>query len=398
MPMQCFRTLLPTLFFAQTLFAQVPPVLVYSDTTKGVETSPYAAVLEDPDLTLDIQKVMALPDSCFRPAKAGRLNLGNSFSRFWVRFKVENKTNEDLYFLNILHSIHYLDMYVVSENGVLAEHTPSGILRPFESRDLPLSYLNFKLGKKPQTVYAAIKTNQSLSFTNQIGAKDAIYRFASHDGRIHFFAFGLLFILAIYNLAIYFNSRDTPFLWYAVYQFGTIFFMLHYSGYGYQFVWRHFPLLNLDSNYHVAASVLPACLFSISFLNTQNIVPRYHFYLKTIVAAYVGILLLEPLGFVPLSNVLCELFIIVLYFSLWIAAWLVYFKKHRTAKFYLIGWTIYLFAFIVIILFLSGLSSAALWMFMLALFTPPNPSRKRPTNSSFIPFSYEMASLPVLGR
>ncbi len=204
--------LLPVLLLVQILSAQNAPVLVYSDTTLRIETSPYADVLEDPDMSLNIQQVMALPDSCFRQWKAGRLNLGDSNSRFWVRFLVENKTGEDLYWFNIFSVIQYLDLYVVSENRTLKILSPGGILRPFENRTLPLPNINFNLGKNPKAIFVAIKSRQTLLFSNYIGSKDAIYAFARRDERITFFYLGLCFILAVYNLAIYFNSRDIPFL------------------------------------------------------------------------------------------------------------------------------------------------------------------------------------------
>ena len=339
------------LFFINPLFAQqTPPVLVYADSTTRIETSPYAAVLEDAKGEWTIEQVMAMPDSCFHWSNMNRLNLGNSASRFWVRFYVDNKTHEDVYFLNALPVFYYLDMYVVNEAGHLVSSQLSGTLRPFESRSIPIHRLNFNLGKKPKVLFVAVKTDLQIIFPNYVGSQRAISYFNRLDERVFFFAFGLLFILAIYSLTIYFNSRDKPFLWYALYELGLIYFYLHYTGIGYEHLWQAFPWVNADSNFNIAASVIPGCLFSMSFLNTRNIIPKYHLYLKIVAITYCLGLLFEPLGFVALANVLAEVLIFILFFSLWLAAYLVYVKQHCTARFYLIGWGIYLVSVVIMAL------------------------------------------------
>lgn len=349
MPVRYLRIVVPAVFFVQTLFAQDIPVLVYSDTTRSIETSPYAAVLKYVDTTLDIQQVMALPDSCFQVLEGGRFNLGERTSPVWLRFLVENKTEEDLYFLSYA-AVNLVDMYVVSEGGHLTKYPPGGNLRPFENRALPLPKTNFNLGNSPRTLFVAGQSSQQATFTNYIGTKDAIYSFVRRDERVAFFCCGIYFILAVYNLVIYFNSRDTPFLRYGLFQVGIVFYLFHVTGYGYQYFWRDFPMLNADANFHVAVIVLPACFFSMSFLNTRNVIPYYHFYLKILVAVYSGALLLQPLGFGPLSNTLCQFSILLIYFSLWGAGWLAWFKKQRTARFYLVGWTLYLFSCMIFLL------------------------------------------------
>ena len=92
----CF---LPTSIYTQSLPIDAEkPILVYSDATQNIETSRYAAVLEDAKKELSIEQIRAMPDTCFHWAKPGRLNLGNTSSRFWVRFYIDNRTKEDLYF------------------------------------------------------------------------------------------------------------------------------------------------------------------------------------------------------------------------------------------------------------------------------------------------------------
>jgi two-component system, sensor histidine kinase LadS len=346
--------LFPTSIFAQSLF-ESKPVLVYSDSTKYVETSPYAAILEDANKEFSIEQIMTMPDSCFHWAKPGRLNLGNSCSRFWVRFYIDNKTQAELYFLNLGAAITHIDMYVVSENGILTTYPPGGTLRPFENRSLPVPKTNFNLGKSPKTLFVAIQSSQSLIFSNNIGTKDATYAFLRLDERISFFCCGIYFILALYNFVIYFNTRYSPFLWYSLFEIGVIFYLLHVSGHGYQHLWQSYPIINADANFHVAIAIFAACFFCMSFLNTRNVIPHYHFYLKILLVFYSGALLMQPLGFIPLANTLCQISILIISFSLWMAGVLAYIKKQRTARFYVVGWTIYLLAIILYMLSESSL-------------------------------------------
>ena len=116
--------------------------------------------------------------------------------------------------------------------------------------------------------------------------------------------------------------------------------------------------MNKDSNIHVGASLIPACIFTMYFLNTRNLLPRLHVYLNALVIGYLGVLVVQLLGFVVLDNKLAQFFNFTTYLSLWVVAWVAYFKKHKTARFYLMGWTVYLFTVIMTVLFATNVIPA----------------------------------------
>ena len=351
-----YRFLFPCLFLVQTLFAQQsPPVLVYADSTTCIETSLYTAVLEDAKSELTIEQVRTMPDSCFHFTKMSRLSFGNTASRFWVRFYLENKTNEDLFVLDFRSMIAYLDVYTVSKEGRVTVFPASGTMRPFKNRGMALPKIAFNIGKNTKTLFMAVKSNQSLTVSNFIGSKDAIYGFMREDERVSFFMVGFCFILGLYNFILYLNSRDTPFLWYSVYELGVLVYFFYMSGYGYEFFWQPFPNINADSNICLVLGVSGVTLFSMSFLNTQNALPRYHLYLQILLGVFLSSVPLQLLGFIPIANTVCELSIIALYFSLWAAGWIMLFKKQRTARFYVVGWTIYLVIIIMYMLAEAGI-------------------------------------------
>ena len=352
------RLILPIHLLTQLLFAQqTPPVLVYSDSTQRIETSPYAAVLEDVNAEWTIEEVRTMPDSAFHLSKMSRLNFGNTASRFWVRFYVDNKTNEDLFFFNFVSMVNYLDLFAVSKEGRLTVFPPSGTMRPFKNRDMALPKIAFNIGKNAKTLFVAVKSNQSLTFTNFIGSKDAIYGFMREDERVSFFMVGFCFILGLYNFIIYLNSRDTPFLWYSVYELGVIWYFFYISGYGYEFFWQRFPNINADSNICLVLAVTGVTLFSMTFLNTRNALPRYHLYLQVLLGVFLSGVLLQLLGFIQLANTICQLSVVLIYVSLCAVGWVMLFKKHRTARFYVVGWTIYLVIIIMYMLAEAGIVS-----------------------------------------
>ncbi len=353
-----FLLFLPFLFSHYLLAQQMPPALVYADSTQYIETSVFADVLEDTNSEWSIQQVMAMPNSRFQRSRMSRLNLGNSTSRFWVRLQVQNKTNEDLYLLNIVPIIQYLDLYVVYADGSIKAFPPSGILRPFENRSLPNHKINFLIGKNPKMLYFSVKGNRTLYFSNYIGTRAVLEAFVSRDERIFLFCFGIYFILIIYNLVIYLYSRDTPFLWYSIFQFGSLCYFLYFSGLGFAYIWKDFLFMNKDSNIHVGVSLIPACIFTMYFLNTRNLLPRFHIYLKVLIIGYLCVLSIQLLGFSVLDNKLAQLFNFTTYLSLWVVAWVAYFKKHKTVRFYLMGWTVYLFTVIMTVLFATNVIPA----------------------------------------
>jgi two-component system, sensor histidine kinase LadS len=342
------------LWVSHSLLAQSPPKLVYSDSSQYVETTPYAATLEDIHSEWSIEQVRAMPQQRFKATPQSRLNFGDSESRFWVRINLDNHTKQDLYLLNVVPIVQYLDLYVVYADGRLKAFPPSGLLRPIQNRAQPIHKINFHLGASAQTLYFSVKGNRTLYFSNYVGTRDALDAYVRLDERIYLFCFGIYFILIIYNLVIYLYGRDKPFLWYAIFQAGVLTYFLYYSGLGWAYLWQDIALFNYDSNIHAAASVIPACIFTMYFLDTRHILPTFHVYLRLLVVGYLAVLLVQLVGYVVLSNHLAQFFNFTTYLSLWVAALLAYLRGHKTIRFYLMGWTLYLFSVLITVLFATN--------------------------------------------
>ncbi|MEL6559926.1 MAG: sensor histidine kinase [Bacteroidota bacterium] len=93
----------------------------------------------------------------------------------------------------------------------------------------------------------------------------------------HGIFFGIVIVMALYNLMIYFSVKDKSYLWYVLSIVGFGLYMAFYYGFTYELLWPSSPVWNA----YFFALIIPLTnicriLFTQTYLHTDQYVPRWH--------------------------------------------------------------------------------------------------------------------------
>ena len=93
----------------------------------------------------------------------------------------------------------------------------------------------------------------------------------------HGLFFGIIIVMALYNLMIYFAVKDESYLWYVFSIIGFGLYMSFYYGFSAEFLWPNRPHWNA----HFFALIIPLTNigrihFTRSYLHTKEYVPKWH--------------------------------------------------------------------------------------------------------------------------
>ncbi len=323
----------------------------------------YADYLEDTQGDISIQNLISSRyDHLWKKNTAQTPNFAFSKSVYWLRLKFRsNMTADDSLLFEIAFPLQdYIDYYAVNTDGILKEvHT--GDRRNFSTREIDYRNFLFSLDIPPgheQTVYIRLDTADGLhepfpmilwdsrEFTLQHGVRNlglGLY-------------FGIMLVMALYNLFVYFSMRDKTYLYYVTYILGFSFWLFSYYGFSFQYFWPTSP--NLGNQAIVVLTCVWTAFMSLfvrSFLNSAQDIPWFDRYIKIYIAIMVLTILMSFYGNYSLGILLVTGFGIpaasagiVAGFSSWRAG-------YRPARFFLLAWSSLLISLVIFCLKISGI-------------------------------------------
>lgn len=234
----------------------------------------------------------------------------------------------------------------------IGKHFSAGNWLPFDKREVKnIDYL-FPLDVKKDslvTVYLRVKHLRGTQFPLHAGTLKAFYVV---DGERIFFDgiyYGLMLLMILYNLFIYFSLKDKSYLYYVAYVFLIALLNASMDGYAFQYVWPSLPVINSYEDTIAAMVGISGILFVCSFLDTKENNPFFHKIFIGLLAAY-----LVTIGIIVSKNFLIgsrimeivSLISVVCTFS---AAFIIMIKGYKPAKFFLIAWSLLLISVVVFI-------------------------------------------------
>lgn len=270
----------------------------------------------------------------FKPVKEESLNFGIiSKSRVWIRFTLQNTTNQPLEkileYANIKpEEIVLYDDNITHYDGLFYEERSS--LRPtFHIRLEANESKSFLISAKSETTALIAK----LTLWNQESFQD--YDLMEKLFICAFFT--LLLTLLIYNLLIYVFTKDPIYLYYIGYLYGAIVFELIYLGILQIYILPHEMtiLLTKATLLSVMLLVIPMILFTMKLLKTERFA-KLHFGLQLYLYGYPLIALLAYDNFLFTLNILGVLLPLV--FLMLFSGYYAYKKGTKEAILYLLGW------------------------------------------------------------
>jgi diguanylate cyclase len=286
------------------------------------------------------------------------LNLGLTGDTVWLRVTFEGP-DEASRQLRVLHldnaSLNGADLWLYEEGESMAQvHYRTGQRYPFAERPIEESAFAFPLELQPKTTYRAylrLESHAHMRIPLTLMPMDAYINERLTHRMIQGAYFGLMLVIALASLVIFFSIRDRTYLYYFGFILTTGLWFFIRQGFAEQYLWPDWPWWS-DRAYIVmmAAGAGMSVLFTREFLSLRTCHPPV-FRIMTVLFWVWGIMVLYAL-FVPGITTLKLISIILLIggsllLYSGIAAWR---KGVLEARFYVFAWTIVIIGAIAVML------------------------------------------------
>ncbi|MEM8892234.1 MAG: 7TM diverse intracellular signaling domain-containing protein [Bacteroidota bacterium] len=292
----------------------------------------------------------------FQDLQTEVLNLASIPYPVWIRFTIINETPSSLFLELGSPMMEELEVYEIGDSLEQLLFS-GGIDEVFENRPILSENWTFDLEVAQgsnKSYYVKAKTGYP--FVMPVSVSDAP-AFASAKNRETVFwglYIGIMIFAFLYNFIIFFSTRERAYLYYIIYILGSTVFYLGLQGSSFKFLWPNSPGLNFYLPLIICLTNVPVMLFTFRFLNitSEDKIP-YRMGL-----GFIGMFLvvagINLSGNYAAADQLAQLFSTLsctFYIGVGIRGWI---RGDRSAKFFLIAWTLFLILVIIFILSLGG--------------------------------------------
>jgi len=293
--------------------------------------------------------------SAFQSLNSEVPNLGTSPNAIWLRLPVKNDSEQDS---DLLLEIAYplldeIELYSPSGNGTyqsikLGEHQNFSI-RKYK---VPNYVFDLHLPRQSEKVFfLRIKSVEQIILPIYLSSERKFMAQMNNEGLLSGIYIGIVFIMAIYNLFLFFSVREKGYLYYVLYILCAGITQMGIKGYSFQYLWPNWPYLATKGPIIFGClSGLSALLFAGSFLQLEKNAPRSKriimiFILLFALGAILALVnLTQPAFFVmQVTTGIGSLFVLYLSYRIMISG-------YSPAKYFVYGWTVLLLGSVVFLL------------------------------------------------
>lgn len=193
----------------------------------------------------------------------------NSQSAYWLVIPFTNSSYQNW----VLEAKdHHTDEIAVYLKEIRQE---SGASKPFKSRSYKLKNIVVDL---PNTrgeevmLFIRIKARNQVGFEFSIKEAKQFVSYATTEYYLLGFYYGVLLIMALYNVLLFLSARERVYLWYILYVLACVLVSLEEDGLGFQFLWPSVPKFNylLTNLFAPLLLMVSFMVYSLSFLGLQR--------------------------------------------------------------------------------------------------------------------------------
>ncbi len=247
--------------------------------------------------TLSIDDVFSKTSS-MQAIESDVINFGFVNESYWFNTSIKNDLDVDkTFFFEIAYPLlDNINLYLINPlNGSVLFKYQTGDSLPFDNRPMDQPSFVFPIElKKQQEVSVVMKVTTQSAMQVPLTLWEPISFNSSIQSKSLFFGsvMGIIAIMALYNLFLFFSIRDASYLYFSICLVGYIIVEAALTGIGYQVFWSNLPNWNEIAIVFSANMALAALLmFSRDFLSLKSSIPY----------AYSAFRILASIGFLNIS-------------------------------------------------------------------------------------------------
>jgi len=166
---------------------------------------------------------------------------------YWIKFKIKNELPDQKNLLLVVysHQTDEVDFFVPDFENEYYQRTQGSTFK-FSERDYDDKNFVFDIPYSPKEQVYYLKYISSIPVNLSFSVESTKSFLHEHNTRynLSFFVFGLIFMVILFNLYIFFLIKKPAFLIYVGYALFSIFFVMDMDGFDFQYFWPNNPEYN----------------------------------------------------------------------------------------------------------------------------------------------------------
>ncbi len=220
------------------------------------------------------------------------LNIGLSYSTFWVKFEIINNTSEPSLLLDVKHpTIDIVELYSYYPNKEKIIVQEISEYKDFAKRkhNHPNYLFDIYAPKNSSvTCFLKIKSNEQINVPIYIGTSITTLKSIIDRELIMGMYMGIILVMLFYNMFVYITLSDKIYLYYVLYIFFVGLAQLSLHNYTYKLFWPEIPALTRYSAYLLPSLAgVTVTIFIQKFLKTKEGTKKIHNILNVIIGLFI---------------------------------------------------------------------------------------------------------------
>ena len=237
-----------------------------NERTEKIALQQIATVYEDAEHQVDINQLLARKYMYFQSGK--QLNIGLTYSNYWLKFSLKNNSDEDFSFFLAFEAVvnDSLILYKTSNRKII-EKTVLGEVLPFAQSKIkhqtPVFKIDLRANEEIQYFIKSVGSGQPMSLTAELFNANAFHQW---DAQKLFFlglVYGIMSLILILNSSFYVITREQIYLIFSAQVLFSMLSILYFDGFIYQYI---FPNNGYWANESIAISLSLTFVFSNIFI------------------------------------------------------------------------------------------------------------------------------------
>ncbi|MFL5730953.1 MAG: 7TM diverse intracellular signaling domain-containing protein, partial [Cytophagaceae bacterium] len=315
-------------------------------------------------LLVDKSKKLTINDVSSPAFSAQFKNKGPEYPRedldaaYWTRFYVRNESDYNKWLLEIVDPhINHIEIYMEDSSGNFIKSTTGNYL-PFLHREYIHKNFVYDLNVPPshsgfRKYYVRMESENTFALFYNIRSNRYFGRYALNEYYLLGMYYGMILVMALYNLLMFFTFREKAYIFYVLYVLTGGMMSLLEDGTGFEYIWPSHPGVN--QWIYIFAPILFLIFFTLyakSFLEVRRQDERLNKIINISLILYFCYLLIDL--FISPKPPVFAVFIIP-FVIMFIAAIMVFLKGYRPARYFIVGYSFVIISFFLYLLRINGL-------------------------------------------
>lgn len=257
--------------------------------------------LVDAGNEMSIEEVRAASAEAWKSTESSTPNFGFADETYWFRASFTQGSQQQDWLLNLSYPLlDYVDLWVFHKDEQL-DHYRTGDRHPFSQRPIDYRHFLFPLSVtqgESVTVYVRLESSSAVQMPLSVTTREQLFQTEQMTLPWHSMFFGVMLVMAVYNLFIMLSTRDKAYILYVLFVVAIAGFQASLHGFAYQFLWPEWPWMQAKlTGMFVALAALFGAWFPLVFLHVSAYSRRLSQVLIGIAVVAGALSLLAP--FVP---------------------------------------------------------------------------------------------------